>query len=72
MGATMNLARRLADLPTKAIGLAKRLINQSYGSDWETQVEAEALAQTTAARSNDHVEGIRAFLEKRPPRFTGQ
>jgi len=72
MDATMELARKLASMPTKAIGLTKRLINQSYGNDLTTQLEAEAFAQTTAARTDDHFEGVRAFNEKRPPSFTGK
>ena len=72
MDTTMELARKLASMPTKAIGLTKRLINQSYGNDLTTQLEAEAFAQTTAARTDDHFEGVRAFSEKRPPKFTGK
>lgn len=72
MDTTMELARKLASMPTKAIGLTKRLINQSYGNDLTAQLEAEAFAQTTAARTDDHFEGVRAFNEKRPPKFTGK
>ena len=70
--ATMELARKLANLPTKAIGLTKRLINQSHASDLSAQLEAEAFAQTTAARTADHLEGVRAFMEKRPAKYTGK
>ncbi|MFQ5490128.1 MAG: enoyl-CoA hydratase-related protein [Phycisphaerae bacterium] len=70
--ATLELAAKLAKLPTKAIGLTKRLINQSYSQDLAAQLEAEAFAQTTAAKTADHIEGVRAFLEKRPPQFGGK
>ncbi|RJP35651.1 MAG: 2-(1,2-epoxy-1,2-dihydrophenyl)acetyl-CoA isomerase [Phycisphaerales bacterium] len=66
------VARKLATLPTKAIGLTKRLLNQSFTNDLAAQLEQEAFAQTTAAASRDHREGVQAFLEKRPPRFTGR
>ena len=72
MDSTMELAHKMANLPTRTIGLTKKLINQSYGNDVEAQLEAEAFAQTTAARSADHVEGVHAFIEKRPPRFEGK
>lgn len=72
MDATTELAKKLAGLPTKAIGLTKQLMNKSYGRDIDAQLEAEAFAQTTAARTADHVEGVRAFMEKRSPRFTGK
>ncbi|MCP4248191.1 MAG: 2-(1,2-epoxy-1,2-dihydrophenyl)acetyl-CoA isomerase [bacterium] len=72
MDATIKLARKLADLPTKAIGLSKRLMNQSFGNDLQTQLEAEAFAQTTAARTADHLEGVQAFMEKRPAKYTGK
>lgn len=72
MNATTELAKKLASLPTKAIGLTKQLMNKSYGRDIDAQLEAEAFAQTTAARTADHVEGVRAFMEKRSPKFTGK
>jgi 2-(1,2-epoxy-1,2-dihydrophenyl)acetyl-CoA isomerase len=65
------LARRLASLPTKAIGLTKRLINQSFDNTLEEQLEAEARLQEVADQTGDHVEGLRAFIEKREPRFQG-
>ena len=71
METTMELARRLAAMPTKAIGLTKRLLNQSFSNPLEAQLEAEAYAQSTAARTADHLEGVQAFMEKRPARFSG-
>ncbi|MGE0554126.1 MAG: enoyl-CoA hydratase-related protein [Gemmatimonadales bacterium] len=70
-GAAGALASRLAAMPTKALGLTKRLINASYGNDLGRQLAAEAEAQTIAGQSTDHPEGVSAFREKRKPVFTG-
>lgn len=67
----MKLARHLAGLPTRAIGLTKRAINAAWTNDLKTQLELEAELQTAAARTRDHREGVQAFLEKRSPQFTG-
>ena len=70
--ATNELANKLASLPTRAIGLTKRLLNRSLTSDLNAQLEAEAFAQETAGLSADHREGVVAFFEKRQPKFTGK
>ena len=70
--ATKKLADKLAGLPTRAIGLTKRAINASWRSDIETQLDYEAMLQTTAGQTHDHREGVTAFLEKRSPKFTGE
>lgn len=66
------LAGHLAQMPTKAIALTKQLLNASATNDYRAQLEAEAVAQAEAGRSSDFAEGVRAFLEKRAPRFTGE
>jgi 2-(1,2-epoxy-1,2-dihydrophenyl)acetyl-CoA isomerase len=65
-------ARRLADGPTFAIGLSKRLLNRSLQADMDTLFAEEAFSQALAANSEDMREGIRAFMEKRPPAFKGR
>jgi len=70
--ATSELANRLAKLPTRAIGLTKRLLNRALDSDLEAQLDAEAFAQETAGQTADHREGVLAFFEKRPPNFQGK
>ncbi len=67
-----DLARRLADLPTKAIGLAKRAIHKAWTSEFGDQLALEAALQTEAGRSQDHREGVAAFVEKRKPVFKGR
>ncbi len=69
--ATTEWAERLAAGPTKALGLAKRLLNRSLESDLATSLEEEALAQELIVGTNDIKEGMRAFAERRDPNFTG-
>ncbi len=67
---TQKLATRLASLPGKALALTKRLLNQSFENDFHEQLLAEAFAQETAGKTDDHFEGVVAFIEKRKPNFT--
>ncbi|MFL5733306.1 MAG: enoyl-CoA hydratase/isomerase family protein [Chloroflexia bacterium] len=69
--ATRELALRLAKGPTRAIGLAKRTINRALSMDLEQILEYEVFAQETAGSTEDHKEGMAAFLEKRTPNYTG-
>ncbi|MHC4414113.1 MAG: enoyl-CoA hydratase-related protein [Planctomycetota bacterium] len=68
---TNKLAGKLASLPARGIALTKRLLNQSFDNDLSRQLEAEAFAQETASMTEDHVEGVVAFIEKRKPVFKG-
>jgi 2-(1,2-epoxy-1,2-dihydrophenyl)acetyl-CoA isomerase len=67
-----DLAATLAALPTRALGMTKRLLQRAALSSLEEQLELEAELQAEAARSADFREGVNAFLEKREPRFTGR
>ena len=69
--ATDALATQLAAGPTAAIGLTKELIGRSLESSLDDQLGEEARLQAIAAAGADFAEGVAAFLEKRPPRFTG-
>jgi enoyl-CoA hydratase/carnithine racemase len=66
------LARRLADGPGQALAMTKRMLNNEWGMDLASAIEAEAQAQALLLMSEDHKEFYRAFTEKRPPRFTGR
>jgi 2-(1,2-epoxy-1,2-dihydrophenyl)acetyl-CoA isomerase len=65
------LARRLAEGPTEAYGSVKSLLRSAAGESLEAQMELESRAIAAAGASADGREGIRAFMAKRPPRFTG-
>jgi enoyl-CoA hydratase/carnithine racemase len=56
----------------QAYGLAKRLLHLSASVDLESGLFAESLAQSLLVGTEDHKEGVRAFLEKRPPHFIGR
>ena len=66
------LATKLAQGAPLALGLAKRALNRALESSLEEALEYEAQLQSIAGRSNDHKEGVAAFVEKRPPNFTGE
>jgi 2-(1,2-epoxy-1,2-dihydrophenyl)acetyl-CoA isomerase len=65
-------AAELAAMPTRGIGLTKRLFDQAENATLEEQLELEAQLQTAATQTADFREGVDAFLEKREPRFEGR
>jgi 2-(1,2-epoxy-1,2-dihydrophenyl)acetyl-CoA isomerase len=71
MDAALSLATGLAQSPTAAIAKTKRLLAESATNDLRAQLEAERQAQIESGKTKDFLEGVAAFIEKRPPRFTG-
>ena len=67
-----TLAEQLAAAPTRAIGLTKRAMNRAMASTLDEALDYEAILQDLAGRSEDHKEGVAAFMEKRPPEFKGR
>ena len=70
---TINkLALKLANMPTKALGMIKELFNKSMTNTLEEQLDMESKYQIEAAQSEDYAEGVTAFIEKRKPNFKGK
>jgi 2-(1,2-epoxy-1,2-dihydrophenyl)acetyl-CoA isomerase len=69
---TAKLVERLANGPTRAYGLIRRQLADSLGNSLEEQGRVEAESYAASALTSDWAEGIRAFLDKRKPRFTGR
>jgi 2-(1,2-epoxy-1,2-dihydrophenyl)acetyl-CoA isomerase len=68
----MGYAKRLATMPTRGIGLAKRGFNAGLSNDLEAQLTLEESLQREAGATEDYAEGVRAFVEKRKPAFKGR
>jgi 2-(1,2-epoxy-1,2-dihydrophenyl)acetyl-CoA isomerase len=70
--ATLELALQLAKSPTRSIGLIKRTLNKALTTDLDSLLDYEAYIQEIASRTEDHKEGVAAFLEKRSAQFRGR
>ncbi|WP_057912302.1 enoyl-CoA hydratase/isomerase family protein [Peribacillus muralis] len=68
---SFRLAKKLANGPTKAYGMMKKLVSHSFTATLDEMLEQERITQTLMASTEDHLEGIAAFKEKRKPEFTG-
>ena len=69
---SLNLAIMLANMPTKALSLTKKLLNASLKNTLKEQLELEEECQVIAGKTEDFKEGITSFLEKRKPIFKGK
>jgi len=68
----MKLAEYLSSMPTRALGFTKKLLNESLNSNLFSQLDLEGKMQVLASKTDDHKEGVKAFLEKRKPDFSGK
>jgi 2-(1,2-epoxy-1,2-dihydrophenyl)acetyl-CoA isomerase len=71
MNKVMGMAERLAQAPTAAIARIKMMLEASAVNDYGSQLDLERETQIESGKTRDFVEGVSAFLEKRPPRFVG-
>ncbi len=69
---TKKIALEIAAGPTLALGIAKRILNQSFETDLETILRLENSNQSLLRKADDHREGVQAFFEKRKPEFKGR
>jgi 2-(1,2-epoxy-1,2-dihydrophenyl)acetyl-CoA isomerase len=69
---SQSIATTLAAMPTKGLALTKQLLDNSFENNYEDQLHDEEIFQQRAGRTKDYKEGVRAFLEKRKPNFTGE
>jgi enoyl-CoA hydratase len=68
----LALARRIAANPPLAVRRLKAGLREALDPDWERLGRWVATSLAELFRTDDHREGVRAFLEKRPPRYTGR
>lgn len=72
MSEARSLGESLAKAPTRGLAETKSLIQQAFGASLDRQLDDERDAQRRLGRSSDYAEGVRAFMEKREPRFSGR
>lgn len=69
---SMKIARKLAEMPTRSLTFIKHALNYSSVNSFEEQLAIEDEFQQEALQTRDYKEGVKAFLEKRKPHFTGE
>lgn len=68
----VEFAEKIAKMPTRALGLTKKAVNESLSNTLENQLKLEEMLQNEAGQTQDFNEGVEAFLEKRPAKFIGK
>ena len=68
----LNLAQRLATMPTKALVETRRLLRAAASNELDAQLDAERNTQSALGKTHDYIEGVTAFLQKRPAQFKGE
>lgn len=71
MSAALTLAQEIASGPTRTLAMIRKAAWASLDNDWSSQLQTERVLQREAGRSRDFQEGVAAFLQKRPAKFTG-
>ena len=72
LAAAMAMAERLASMPTKALVATRALLQSANTHTLDQQLDAERHTQSAMGATHDYIEGVSAFLAKRPAAFTGQ
>jgi 2-(1,2-epoxy-1,2-dihydrophenyl)acetyl-CoA isomerase len=69
---TADFMSKLALMPTRALALTKKAVQESWNNTLSEQLNLELALQVEAGNTEDFKEGVQAFLDKRKPNFTGK